>query len=133
MLRQHVQTGGTRMVVGQLFEDGGNALGRALKLNRPLTLLGVLMLLRLVISLMGRIILLVWLMNLVAALLLLFQRLPDPALAWALRLGLLIAALGAFSGVLMLQKTPQQRALQMAGARTTVSGAHSVGVPDDGP
>jgi hypothetical protein len=61
------------------------------------------------------------------------QRFADPALGWALRLGLAIAVLGAFTGGLMTQPT----AAQIAEARTThrmpITGAHTVGAPDGGP
>jgi hypothetical protein len=61
------------------------------------------------------------------------QRFADPALGWALRLGLTIAVFGALTGGLMTRPT----AAQLAEARTThrmpVSGAHTVGAPDGGP
>ncbi len=67
-------------------------------------------------SLMGMLIVVIWAMNLLAALLLLRQRLPDPAWAWSLRLGLLLTLIGTSTGY------------AMAG-----QGGHSVGVPDGGP
>jgi hypothetical protein len=84
-------------------------------------------------SVMGMFVILIWAMNLVAALLLLFQCLPDPAFAWALRLGLLLTLTGAAAGILMVQPTPAQRAALAANERVTAIGAHSVGVPDGGP
>src|SRR5262245_48751350 len=84
-------------------------------------------------SVMGIFVMVIWAMNLVAALLLLFQRLPDPAFAWALRLGLLLTLAGAASGVLMIQPTPGQRAAMAADQPVAVVGAHSVGVEDGGP
>ena len=84
-------------------------------------------------SIMGMFVVLIWAMNLVAAVLLLLQRLPDPAFAWALRLGLLIALLGTAVGFLMTRPTPEQGAAMAAGARPAVIGAHSVGVADGGP
>src|SRR5262249_34800012 len=78
-------------------------------------------------SVMGMFVLVIWAMNLVAAFLLLFQRLPDPAFAWALRLGLLLTLAGAASGFLMVQPTPAQRAAMAANERVTAIGAHSVG------
>jgi hypothetical protein len=61
------------------------------------------------------------------------QPFDDPALGWALRLGLLVTVLGAFTGGLMTRPT----AAQIAEARTTrampISGAHTVGAPDGGP
>jgi hypothetical protein len=61
------------------------------------------------------------------------QRFDDPALGWALRIGLVVTVLGAFTGGLMTQPT----AAQIAESRTThamlISGAHTVGAPDGGP
>ena len=70
----------------------------------------------LVWTLMGQLILVIWAMNLLAALLLLRQRLPDPAWAWSLRLGLLLTLVGTAVAWPM-----------------TTQGGHSVGVPDGGP
>lgn len=84
-------------------------------------------------SIMGMFVLLIWAMNLVAAVLLLRQRLPDPAFAWALRLGLLLTLVGGATGVLMTQPTPAQHSALDADQRVTIIGAHSVGVQDGGP
>jgi hypothetical protein len=84
-------------------------------------------------SIMGIFVLAIWAMNLVAAVLLLFQRLPDPAFAWALRLGLVLTLIGAASGALMTQPTAAQRSSMAAGQRVSLVGAHSVGVDDGGP
>jgi hypothetical protein len=86
-----------------------------------------------VFSTMAVVIVLVWLMSALAAGLLIAQRLEDPAFAWALRLGLLIALVGMAIAFFMPQPTPAQRAALAAGAAPTVLGAHSVGVPDGGP
>ena len=84
-------------------------------------------------SIMGRFVVLIWLMNLLAAILLIVQRIPDPAFAWALRLGLLLTLVGGASGVLMIQPTPAQLAALQAGRPVHMIGAHSVGVEDGGP
>jgi hypothetical protein len=84
-------------------------------------------------SLMGLFVLAIWGMNFVAALLLVFQRLPDPAFAWALRLGLLLTLIGGASGALMTQPTASQERAIAAGQPMPVIGAHSVGVEDGGP
>jgi hypothetical protein len=84
-------------------------------------------------SIMGVFVLLIWAMNLVAAVLLLRQRLPDPAFAWALRLGLLLTLVGGATGVLMTRPTPAQQAALDADQRVTIIGAHSVGVQDGDP
>jgi hypothetical protein len=83
-------------------------------------------------SVMGSFVLVIWAMALIAAVLLLFQRLEDPALAWALRLGLLLTLIGAASGVLMTMPTAAQSAAMAAGQRVSIVGAHSVGVADGG-
>ena len=67
-------------------------------------------------TLMSLLILVIWAMNLLAAVLLLRQRLPDPAWAWSLRLGLLLTLVGTAVAWPM-----------------TTQGGHSVGVPDGGP
>ncbi|HET9224050.1 MAG TPA: hypothetical protein VFO07_16170 [Roseiflexaceae bacterium] len=84
-------------------------------------------------STMGSFVIVIWLMNLLAATLLLKQRLPDPALAWALRLGLLLTLVGAASGFLMTRPTPRQLDALQADQPVSSIGAHSVGVEDGGP
>jgi hypothetical protein len=84
-------------------------------------------------STMGKFVLAIWVMNLVAAALLLFQRLPDRAFAWALRLGLLLTLVGGATGALMTQPTATQRRAMAAGQPISIVGAHSVGVEDGGP
>lgn len=85
-------------------------------------------------GLMGFFIVLVWIMTLLVAILLLVQRLPDAALAWTLRLAVLLALVGTGLGFLMTQPTPQQQAAARASGRPiTVAGAHAVGVADGGP
>ncbi|WP_418961312.1 hypothetical protein [Streptomyces tritici] len=81
---------------------------------------------------MGATVVVLWLGALVIAVLLLRARILDPALAWAVRLGSLIALAGAAIGFMMIGPTPEQLA---AGVRadSPVVGAHSVGVPDGGP
>lgn len=74
-----------------------------------------------------------WGANFVAAGLLLFQKFDNPAFAWSLRLGLVLAVVGMGLGYLMTSPTAQQLAGWRAGGAVTVVGAHSVGVPDGGP
>jgi hypothetical protein len=61
------------------------------------------------------------------------QTFADRALGWALRLGMAITIVGAFSGGLMTRPTEAQ----LTEARTTrqmpLAGAHTVGAPDGGP
>jgi hypothetical protein len=77
-------------------------------------------------------ILVVWLMGALVAVLLLLQRLPNPVLAWGLRLGLAVSLAGMAAGLLMTVPTPMQRAGARAGQGRPVAGAHSVGVADGG-
>ncbi|MEP7189925.1 MAG: hypothetical protein ABI901_12110, partial [Roseiflexaceae bacterium] len=84
-------------------------------------------------TIMGVFVLLLWAMNLVAAVLLVRQRLPDPAFAWALRLGLLLTLIGGATGVLMTRPTAAQQAALDADQRVSIIGAHSVGMADGGP
>ncbi|MCW5852145.1 MAG: hypothetical protein KIT87_18875 [Anaerolineae bacterium] len=84
-------------------------------------------------SLMGSMIVVIWVMTVLAAVLLLRQRLPDAAFAWALRLGLVVVLVGAAEGFVMTSlPSPSQRAALAAGQRPTSFGAHSVGVDDGG-
>lgn len=61
------------------------------------------------------------------------QTFRDAAMMWALRFGMVITIAGAMTGPLMTRPTAAQLAEARAGARMTVSGAHSVGGPDGGP
>jgi hypothetical protein len=82
---------------------------------------------------MGAFIVLVWMMNLLLAIMLLLQRMPDRALAWSLRLGLLIAAIGMATAFFMVTPTPEQAARIVGRYGPRIVGAHSVGVRDGGP
>ena len=73
------------------------------------------------------------LLNLLTAVLLLRQRLPAPAFAWGLRLGVLIAAVGMALAFLMTLRTPAQKAAAVAGQGMGIVGAHTVGAEDGGP
>jgi len=88
-----------------------------------------------VFSIMGTFILLLSLAGFLLAIFLLFQRLPDPVVAWGLRWGLIIALAGMGSGALMTSGhlPPSSQAAVAAGEPVTVVGAHSVGVDDGGP
>jgi hypothetical protein len=85
-------------------------------------------------SSMGLIIMVVATMNLLLGIWLLFQRLPDPVIAWSIRLGVLISFVGMMIGVLMTTRpSAGQLALMQAGQQPSAVGAHSVGVEDSGP
>jgi hypothetical protein len=60
------------------------------------------------------------------------ERFADPALGWALRLGMTLTIVGASTGWLMVRPTPAQLADAGAGAGMPVAGAHAVGGPDGG-
>jgi hypothetical protein len=61
------------------------------------------------------------------------QEFEDQSLGWALRLGMIITIIGAFSGTLMTTPTADQLAAAHAGQAMPVIGAHTVGAPDGGP
>ena len=84
-------------------------------------------------STMGLLVVLVFAANLVVAILLLLQRLPDPAFAWALRLGIILSLVGMGVAFLMTVPTPAQLAAAETGEAMPIVGAHSVGVEDGGP
>jgi Domain of unknown function (DUF4281) len=82
---------------------------------------------------MGAFIVVVWLMNLLLAVLLIFERIPDRAFAWSLRIGLLVSLVGMAAAFLMVRPTPEQAANLRADTGPRIVGAHSVGVADGGP
>ena len=61
------------------------------------------------------------------------QRFDDAALGWALRLGMTLTIVGAFTGGLMARPTGPQLEAARAGQRMTIAGAHTVGAADGGP
>jgi hypothetical protein len=61
------------------------------------------------------------------------QRFEDPAMGWALRLGMIITIVGALSAGFMTQPTTAQLARAHAGQGMPIMGAHTVGAPDGGP
>ncbi|BBH63916.1 hypothetical protein ACTI_06010 [Actinoplanes sp. OR16] len=74
-------------------------------------------------SLMGTSIMVLFFAHVVIAVAALRQRIPDRAVAWAIRLGLLVSLLGMALGFLMTSQ----------GGTPDAIGAHAVGVPDGGP
>jgi hypothetical protein len=86
-----------------------------------------------IVSAMFLTIVMVMVFTVALAVALLRARLGDPALAWAIRAGLLITIAGASLGAIM---TPPPRPAVIAAARAgrlPVLGAHTVGAPDGGP
>jgi hypothetical protein len=61
------------------------------------------------------------------------ERLPDAALGWALRLGMIITIVGAMTGGLMTRPTGAQLTAARAGEQMLIAGAHTVGAADGGP
>lgn len=61
------------------------------------------------------------------------QHFADPALGWALRLGIVLTIIGASTGGLMTRPTSEQLAEARATGRLAIAGAHTVGGPDGGP
>jgi hypothetical protein len=84
-------------------------------------------------AVMGLAILLQTLASVAVAVALWRQRFADPALGWALRLGMTITIIGAFTGGLMTRPTPAQLAETRVTGHLPVAGAHTVGAPDGGP
>jgi hypothetical protein len=75
----------------------------------------------------------VWVLSMVLLVLHVRTRVPDRALAWAFRAGLLLNIAGAGVGWTMTQPRPTQLAAMQRGERPFVSGSHTVGGQDGGP
>ncbi len=86
-----------------------------------------------IFSLMGTFVLVIWVMNIITAVLLMRQKMDNRPFAWALRLGLLVTAVGSILGFMMTRPTPDQLSAMQAGETVSIVGAHSVGVEDGGP
>ncbi|GHO53375.1 hypothetical protein KSB_18500 [Ktedonobacter robiniae] len=84
-------------------------------------------------STMGTFAVLLWVGAFLTAILLLFERRTEKALLWSLLLGLVIAMVGMYVGVMMTQPTAMQLAAKHAGHALLISGAHSVDAPDSSP
>jgi hypothetical protein len=84
-------------------------------------------------SAMSATIIVLFVFNLVGLGLLLFQRLPNPALTWGIRLGMLVMIIGLAEGYLMPPPSAEQMARLEAGEQLDLIGAHTVGAPDGGP
>lgn len=78
-------------------------------------------------------IVILWFAALVLAVLLLIQRLPDRALAWGLRLGIIGSLIGMAMAFAMTNPSGEQIEAIQNGENAGIIGAHSVGVDDGGP
>lgn len=83
-------------------------------------------------SVMGLSIMATWIAGVVLAAILVTHRFESPAIAWSVRLGLIIALIGMAQGFLMVSPTAQQMAGWQSGEPVTVVGAHAVGASDIG-
>ena len=86
-----------------------------------------------VFAVMGGAIVLAWGLAIALTVALFRQTLEDPAMGWAIRLGMLLTVLGSGMGGLMTRPTGDQIAAARATHVMPVSGAHTVGAADGGP
>ncbi|WP_051166291.1 hypothetical protein [Amycolatopsis orientalis] len=82
---------------------------------------------------MGMMVAGLWLATLVTTVVLMFTRIEDRAVYWAVRTGAVVALLGAGLGATMTGPTTIERAEIKATGHSDLIGAHSVGVADGGP
>ncbi|MGW7538011.1 hypothetical protein [Amycolatopsis sp. NPDC054798] len=82
---------------------------------------------------MGAMVAGLWLATLVVTVLLMFTRIEDRAVYWAVRTSAVVALIGAGLGATMTRPTPIERAQIKATGHSDLIGAHSVGVADGGP
>ena len=85
-----------------------------------------------VYSWMSYAVVVIWLCCLLVGIFLLFQKLYDPAFAWSMRFGILIALVGMGVAFLMTVPTDQQVIQEENTGISLINGAHSVGVEDGG-
>ena len=109
------------IIVGQAFRGTTSHFNMATPLDLML------------VSVMGVAIVVQTLSSIAVAVALWRQTFADAALGWALRLGMTMTVIGAFTGGLMTTPTQEQLASARAGQKITIAGAHTVGGPDGGP
>ncbi|HYV43902.1 MAG TPA: hypothetical protein VFA20_03530 [Myxococcaceae bacterium] len=85
-----------------------------------------------VFGIMGAAVLVAWGTGWTMPVLLVRQRFADPALASALRTGVIVSMIGAGLGGLMTAPTRSQMQVMQQGGQPARTGAHAVGVPDGG-
>jgi hypothetical protein len=86
-----------------------------------------------VFRVMGAAITVVWLLNMAQGVVLLRDRIADRAMAWAVRIGVVLGSVGIGLAFLMVTPTDDQLAAFDHGATPDRIGAHTVGLPDGGP
>lgn len=84
-------------------------------------------------TIMGMAITIVWILGMAQGVVLLRERIPDRAMAMAIRLGVVLGSIGIGLAFLMTGPTPDQADALQHGLTPDRVGAHSVGVPDGGP
>jgi hypothetical protein len=85
-------------------------------------------------SAMAMFIMVIFMAGLLLAILLMFQKMPNAAFGWSLRLAVLVSLLGMGVAFLMTgSPTASQQATMAGGQAPTSFGGHSVGVDDGGP
>lgn len=115
------------MVIEMAIIAGQAARGQASHFNSGTTLDLMLF------SVMGAAIVVQTLSTIAVAVALWRTRFADRALGWALRSGMTLTIVGAFTGGLMTSPTREQLHAARAGQGMPVAGAHTVGAPDGGP
>jgi hypothetical protein len=86
-----------------------------------------------VFSVMGAAIVIAFFLALALTIALFRQPFSDPALGWAIRIGMLLTVAGAGMGGMMTRPTGDQLAAARVTHRMPIAGAHTVGAPDGGP
>ena len=86
-----------------------------------------------IFSIMGTAIVAAFLLGLALTIALFRQPFADPALGWAIRIGMAITLAGAGMGGMMTRPTTAQMAAARATHTMPIAGAHTVGAPDGGP
>jgi hypothetical protein len=82
---------------------------------------------------MGGAIVFAWALAIALSVALFRQTFADPAVGWAIRLGMLLTVLGSGMGGLMTRPTSDQIATARATHLMPAAGAHTVGAADGGP
>lgn len=84
-----------------------------------------------VYNLMAVFVIVLWLGNLGVAVLLMKQKFTNSTLGWSIRLGLIVALLGAAFGFMMVSSTTEAQQVEFeTTGRSSIAGAHSIGVED---